>query len=166
VPWYQTVFGTVLVVALFGLSIYFGRLQLLELHKLRGLMDALPDEEWRYERRKAYRRLVSSVLLFVLGVLLIVLLTYEEPAQEIAEARRDLPPATPFTDAQLAFLRTWGWTWMTFLVVLLAVIVLAGLDLLSTRWYALRHFRKLHADRRAMIEREAQRMREKRNGFG
>jgi hypothetical protein len=168
VPWYQTVFGTVLVVVLFGLSFYFGQLQLMELRKLRRMVDVLPDEERRYERRKAYRRLISSALLLVLGILLIVLLTYEHPAQQIVDEREALPDpaATPFTEAQREFLRTWGWTWLSFLVVLLVVIALAGIDLMSTRWYALRQFRKLQADRRAMIERETQRIRQQRNELG
>jgi hypothetical protein len=167
VPWYQTLFGAVLVVVLVGLAVYFGRLQFLELRRLREMRDLLPDEEMRYERQKAYRRLISSALLLVLGILLIVLLTYEHPAQRIAEEREALPDkSVRFTEEQTEFLRTWGWTWISFLLVLMAVIVLAGIDLMSTRLYAIRQFRKLQADRRAMIERETQRMRQQRNGFG
>ncbi len=166
-PWYQTLFGAVLVVVLVGLSVYFGRLQFLELRRLREMRDFLPVEEMQYERRKAYRRLISSALLLVLGILLIVLLTYEHPAQTIAEERKALPDKSiPFTEEQAEFLRTWGWTWIGFLLVLMAVIVLAGIDLMSTRLYAIRQFRKLQADRRAMIERETQRMRQQRNGLG
>ncbi len=165
-PWYQTLFGAVLVVVLVGLAVYYGRLQLLELRRLRLLQDILPDEEARYERRKSYRRLITSALLLVLGVLLIVLLTYERPAQQIVEVRKMLAdPDTPFTEEQREFLRPWLWTWLSFLVVLMAVIVLAGLDLMSTRLFAIRQFRKLQADRRAMIERETQRMRQQRNGL-
>jgi hypothetical protein len=121
----------------------------------------------RYERRKAYRRLISSALLLVLGTLLIVLLTYEHPAQQIADEREALSDKSiRFTPEQREFLRTWGWTWISFLLILMAVIVLAGIDLMSTRLYAIRQFRKLQADRRAMIERETQRMRQQRNGFG
>jgi ABC-type Fe3+ transport system permease subunit len=166
VPWYQTIFGGVLVVVLVALSVYFGRLQILELRKLRQNADVLPNEEIRYERRKAYRRLVSSALLMVLAVLLVVLLTYELPAQEIVEQRKALGDNLQLSEEQKEFVRTWGWTWMSFLVVLMAVIVLAGIDLMSTRLYAIRQFRKLHADRRAMIERQAQRMRQQRNGHG
>jgi hypothetical protein len=171
VPWYQTIFGGVLVVVLVGLSAYFGRLQFLELRKLRQNANVLPDEEIRYERRKAYRRLVSSALMMVLAVLLVVLLTYELPAQQIVNEIDEKQKAlavdkVQLTDEQRAFARTWGWTWMSFLVVLMAVIVLAGIDLMSTRLYAIRQFRKLHADRRAMIERQAQRMRQQRNGHG
>jgi hypothetical protein len=167
VPWYQTIFGGVLVVLLLGLSVFFGRLQFLELRNLRQNVNVLPAEEIRYERRKAYRRLVSSALLLVLAVLLVVLLTYESPAQQIVEQRNALAnDNVELTDEQKAFARTWGWMWMSFLVVLMAVIVLAGIDLMSTRLYAIRQFRKLRADRRAMIERQAQRMRQQRNGHG
>ena len=44
------------------------------------------------------------------------------------------------------------------------LLVLAALDLLAIRRWGLRQFRKLQADRRAMIERQAARLREGRNG--
>jgi hypothetical protein len=91
---------------------------------------------------------------------------YALPVQQIAEKRQafDAESAPPIPDEDRPILRIWGWTLITFLLVLMLVIALAGIDLLSTRRYAMRQFRKLHADRRAMIEREAQRMRQQRNG--
>jgi hypothetical protein len=168
VVWSEIVFGSLLVLLLVGLSVYFGRQQVLSLRKLRNSPD-VPDEEMRYERRKAYRRLVSCSLTLVLAGLLAGLLAfYELPTQRIAEGREKLGPgsAPAWTEQERGLIRVWSWTWMAFLLVLMAVLALAGLDLLSTRRYALRQYRKLQADRRAMIERQANRMRRDRNGYG
>ena len=48
--------------------------------------------------------------------------------------------------------------------MLLTVLALAAVDLFSTRSYARQAYRKLQADRRAMIERQVTRLRGERNG--
>jgi H+/gluconate symporter-like permease len=161
VSWSQIVFGVVLVLALLAVAGFFGWRQLLTLRRLRA-DPYLPDEERSYERSKAYRRLVSSVLMLVLAVLLGCLLAfYETPAQQIAD---EDPPA--FTPEQKLFLRIWGGSWVAFLLILMVVVLLAAADLWATRRYALRQYRKLQEDRRAMIERQAGRIRQERNGAG
>jgi amino acid transporter len=163
VSWSQIIFGSLLVVALAALSAFIGWRQVAALLRLRG--QSLPEEELRWERRKAYRRLVSSGLMVVMAVLLVVLLAFYEPAaHQLAEERKDLDPKPPLTPEQTAFVRYWGGTLIALLLVLLSVVLLAGLDLWATRRYALRQYRKLQADRRAMIERQASRLRQERNG--
>ena len=160
--WFESVFGALLIV------IYVGWHQVLSLRRLRQTPN-LSGEEQHYERRKAQGRLLSSGLLLVLAALLTTLLVfYELPAGEIAAQRAGLDKETapPPTAEEAAFLRVWGWLWITFLLVLTAVLLLAAIDLLSTRQFGLRQFRKLQADRRAMIERQARRMRQERNGHG
>jgi hypothetical protein len=165
VSWSQIIFGSALVAALAVLSVVIGWRQVGALRRLRG--QSLPDEEQRWERRKAYRRLVSSGLTMVMAVLLAVLLAFYEPAaQRLADERAALDPKPPFTQEETAFLRHWGGAWVALLLVLLAVVLLAAVDLWATRRYALRQYRKLQADRRAMIERQASRMRQERNGPG
>jgi hypothetical protein len=166
--WSEIAFGSLLIVALLALSGYYGRQQVQTLRHLRGPVN-LPAEEVRYERRRAYRRLLSCLLTLVLAVLLAVLLIgYEWPAHLLAEQRAgfDRDNAPPFTDTETPFLRIWAWTWLSFLVVLMLVVFLAAFDLFSTRRYALRQYRKLQADRRAMIERQANRLRRERDGLG
>jgi hypothetical protein len=168
VAWPEIVFGVLLILALLVLSGEFGRRQVLSLRRLRQTPE-LPADEVRYERRKAYRRLVSCGLTLILAVLLAVLLAlYEGPALQLAEERKGhtAETAPSFTEDQLWFLRIWGGTWFAFLLILTAVLILAVIDLLATRRYGLGQFRKLQADRRAMIERQARRMRRDRNGHG
>ncbi len=163
--WPQIVFGVLLVAALLFLALFYAVRQV---HALRALRSGdLPDDEARYERGKAWRRLASCALLLVLAGLLAVALAYlEAPAQIIAEQREghDASTAPPFTPEQRDVLRLWGWNWIAILVVLLVVVALAAIDLWATRRFGLHQAYKLQADRRAMIERQVIRMREERNG--
>lgn len=161
----EVLFGSVLVVILVLLSLVFGVRQVRELRRLRGL--TLPEEEMRYERRKAWRRLVSSGLTLILAILLGgQLLLHEPDAGRLAQEREgyDATNAPAFTDEQKLFLRIWGGTWIALLLVLLAVLILAAIDLWATRRYALKQYRKIQADRRAMIQRQTARLRQERNG--
>ena len=54
--------------------------------------------------------------------------------------------------------------WIFLSSLLLAVIVIAFLDVRSTRRYGIRQYRQLQAERREMIEREVARMRSERDG--
>jgi len=167
VGWPQIVSGTLLVVLLVALSVYTAWRQVRALQALRA--SSLPDEEHRYEHRKAWRRLINSTLTFVLAALLVVgMVLLEDPAQRLADLRDAVadPDQHPLTPEQKAFVRFYGTFWIVFLLILLAVLVLAALDLWSTRRYGLRAHRKLQADRRAMIERQVTRLRQQRNGHG
>jgi ABC-type Fe3+ transport system permease subunit len=162
VVWSEIIVGSLIVLLLLGLSFHFGRLQLVALRKLRQSPD-LPVEEQRYERSKAHRRLVSCALTLLLAFLMAVLLFFTHPSQrwaELADLNRE------YTEEQKVLLRIWGWTLVAALLVLLLVLALAAIDLLSTRRYGLKQYRKLQADRRAMIERQANRIRRERNGHG
>ena len=161
--WPQTVFGALLVAALLFVSLYYAWRQLRALRALRGA--SLPDEEMRYERAKARLRLINSVLTLLLAGLLIAGLVYlEGPAQRLADERAAAPDGQPLTPQERVFVRLYGWFWIAFMLILLAVVALAAVDLFSTRRYGLRQHRKLQADRRAMIERQAARIRQQRNG--
>lgn len=164
--WSEIVFGSLLVVVLLGLAVVYGWRQWQALRRL-GDGSALPEEELRYERRKARRRLVSCALLLVMAVLLVVLLAvFGDQAQRLADASAEAPPveARDRPLEEVRFLRRWGWTLIAFLLALLAVLALAGVDLMETRRYGLRQYRKLQAERRAMIQRQTARLREERQG--
>jgi hypothetical protein len=166
VGWPQIVSGALLVAVLLFLALYYGWRQVVALRELRDKPN-LPEEEMRYERSKAHRRLLSSALMLILGVLLAVLLVYlESPAQDLADQRDAEGGNAQLKPAQKELARAYAWTWIVFLLVLLAVVVLAALDLLATRRYGLKQYRKLQADRRAMVERQVSRLRRERNGDG
>ena len=149
------VFGWLLVLALLALAGFFGWRQVAALRRLKD--DDLPDDEKGYERRKAYRRLISSALTLLLaGLLGWLLVFYEGRVDELLREGR--------AAEERGFLRDYIWLWVAFLLLLLAVVMLAAADLWATRRYALRQYRKLQADRRAMIEQQVGRLRRQRNG--
>ncbi len=164
--WPQVVWGVALIAALLGVSVFYAWRQGRALRELRAAED-LPAEEARYRYRQAYRRLVNCALMLVLAVLLAGTLVFlEGPTQKLADERQalldagatePLPDATP---EQQRLINNYALTWILILLVLLAIVVLAALDLWSTRKFGLQQYRQIQADRRAMIESQLARMRE------
>jgi hypothetical protein len=168
VGWSQIVFGYALVALLVILAVTYAWVQI---RALRSPHAETPSAESRYERARAWRRLISTGLLLVLaGQLGIALLFLEGPAQQLADQRDARPrpvepkPDEPRSPEEINFLRIWGGNWVVFLLILLVVLALAGVDLMATRRYALNQRRQLRADQRAMIERQIDQMRAERNG--
>ncbi len=159
----EVVVGLVLAVCLLALALFVGIRQVLALQRLRR--ESLPVEETAYERRKAWRRLLSSLLLLLMAGLLAGLQFYAVPAGRLAE-ERDQADRAPLTPQQKLFVRVYTGAWIAFLMLLLIVLALAALDLWATRSYGLRQYRKLSEDRRAMIQRQVNRLRQERNGEG
>jgi hypothetical protein len=164
VGWPQTVAGALLVVLLVAVSAFFLGQQVQVLRQLRRFPRA--EDEDRRVRRQTYRRLVTSGLLLVLGVLLAMALLYlEAPAQQLADysdAQRAAGREVQLTD----FGRLYAWFWIVFLLILMAVVFLAAFDLWATRRHGLRERRRIQADRRAMLEEQLGRLRRERNGHG
>jgi len=167
VGWLQILTGLFLVLVLLALAIGFAWRQLRILRELRQ-DPYLTEEEIRYERGLARRRLVSCALLFLLALLLLGALAFlEEPAQRLADevrVQRDQGIERQLTPEENLFLRMYSWYWIGFLLILFAVVVLAAFDLWAVRRYGRQEHRRIQADRRAMIEDELGRMRQERNG--
>jgi hypothetical protein len=162
----QIIFGAVLVATLVFLGVFYAWRQVLALRRLRTDADPTSDEAF-YQRRRARRRLINSGLMLVLaGLLGGILLSVENKAEVLARERVSYEEgqAPDFTPEERSFVYLYSGLWITFLVVLLAVVIVAAVDAWSTRSFALRAFRKLQADRNAMIERQVLRMRQDRNG--
>ncbi len=165
----QNLFGAALVAALAGLAGYYAWRQVAALRRLRAAGDT-PDSERRFVLRQIVRRLVGSGLLAVLAVMLGGALLYlEPPARDLIDqidahehlAAGEKPELTP---EQKEFRRRYTLYWIALLLVLLAVVGVVAVDMFATRWYGFREFRKIQADRRAMIERQVARLRQERNG--
>jgi hypothetical protein len=164
--WTQIVFGALLVAALLFLSVFYAWRQLRLLAQLRRQPD-LPSEEGRHNRNQAVRRLVSSGLLLVLAGLLTFILIYLEPRAQRYVNQIDATPAGEThqpTSYDRGLARIYGGHLIAFLLVLMAVVLLAGYDLWATRRYGLRQYRKIQDDRRLMIKRQLNRLREEGNG--
>jgi hypothetical protein len=166
VGWNVIISGVLLIAVLLGVAGFYACRQVLLLRRLRQRQD-LPSEEDVFLRRQAWRRLINSGLMVVLaGLLAFTLVYFEGPAQEVVEAREGMPAenAPPLTPQQEHVVKVWGGLYIAILLLLLAVLFLAAVDLFSTRRYAREAYRKLQADRRAMIERQVIRLRQERNG--
>ena len=160
-PWNQIVSGGLLIGALAVLAGLFAWRQVRMLRRLRG-DHGLPDEEVRWRRGQARRRLFGCGLMLALAALLTwALLSLEGTAQHIADVGR--PADTP---ENRQFLRLYGAVWVGILLLVMAVVLLAAVDIWSTRRFSMRQQRKILDDRRAMLEREVARYREERNGHG
>jgi hypothetical protein len=169
VGWPQIVFGVVLILVLLFTAILYTVRQMVALRRLRAAEEMSLDER-DYSRKRARRRLLMSLLLFVLGVMLAAALLYlEDPAHRLAEERAAMREqgveAPPLNPEQKLFASRYLSFWIVFLLILMVVIFLAASDYWATRRYALNQHRKISDDRRAMIEREIARVRQERNGY-
>ncbi|MFO0846759.1 MAG: hypothetical protein U0797_31080, partial [Gemmataceae bacterium] len=79
-PISEALFGSALVAVLLGLAGAFGWRQVRRLRELRT--QTLPEDEMRWERRKAWRRLISAGLLGLMAVLMVGQLVWWEPASQ------------------------------------------------------------------------------------
>jgi hypothetical protein len=91
----------------------------------------------------------------------------------LEQVLRDLPPVDPLAEAAAVkeaearrdeVVRWVTGYWIVALLVLLAIIFLAAFDLLATARFGLRQQRLLEAERHAMLEAQAMRLRKERNG--
>jgi hypothetical protein len=152
---------------LLGLAFFYGWRELAELRRLRA-GPPLPAAESRQQRGQAYRRLLTCGLLAVLALLLAgAQLFLEERADNLideqqAQSHQDGTEPT-FTPEQRDFARIYGVYWIVCLVILMAVVGLAGIDLWQTRRRGLRERRKLLDDQRVMLRRQITRLRQERD---
>lgn len=147
----EVIFGGVLVVGLLAAAVAFSWAQRAALRRAA----LLPDEERAFERRRAYRRLIGCGLLAVMAVLLV--------AQYLLWEWRVKDVAVPIPEEDKVYIRLWGGAIIGLLLALLTVVVLSAIEAFATRSFALRQYRKLSEERRAMIQRQADRIREGRD---
>ena len=161
----QILFTSLLIVVLLALAGFSIWRQWLTWQRL----EREPAEDQLFLRRQVRRRLACAGLMILLAGLLGLSFVLEGPANQLVaqgEAARARGQWEPLDPEQQRFFHLWGGFWIVALLVLLAIIVLAGLDLLAIRRYGQRHMRQIQADRRAMIEQEIARFRSQRNGHG
>lgn len=154
-PVSELIFGSILVTGLLAVAGAVGWVQVRALVRLRTT-PALPDEERTYERRRAWRWIVGSALMALMAALLV--------AQFILWEWRIKHLVQPVPAEEKVYVRLWGGALVALLLALLAVVILTAFDLMATRSHYLKQYRKLRADRRAMIERQAERLRAEREG--
>jgi hypothetical protein len=155
----QWIFGSGLMLFLLALAGWTLWRQVLRLRAL-GSGEPLPPDEAAHLRASARRRLACGVLMSALGLLLgVAMLFLEGPAQELA----DRGPLAAEAPEQRDFVRLYGWFWEVFLLLLLALVLLAGWDRAAERRHGWRQMRRLQQDRREMIAHQTALLRQQRD---
>src|SRR5262249_8407742 len=165
-PSSQIVFGVILVIVLVAMAAFFIWRQWRTLASIRA-PNILPVEERHYLRNQAWLRLACSALMLLLAGLLAAHFVLEEPASQLVatgEANRAKGETRPLDPSEEQFLSFYLTFWGIILLVVLAIICLAGIDFFIIRRFGMQQYRKIQADRRAMIEGELARLRSQRNG--
>lgn len=150
----QAVFGGLLVLVLLAAAAWTVVRQRTLLAEARSSAGG----EAVHLRRRAWRRLACGLLMAVLGVMLAAALLFLEAP---AEALKPLAAEDPETRG---FVRLYGWFWVIFLVLLMALVLLAGVDRWAVWHHGRRQMKQLQQERRDMIARETAQLRRHRNG--
>jgi hypothetical protein len=165
--WTQILYGALLVVVLLALAGYYAWRQVQTVRGLR-VAEEMGLEERLYLHRQVRRRIFGCILMVVLAVLLSGLLLFlEGPMSELsdyisaARERGEEPELSPEQRSLRKLYTLWN---IGLLLTLLVFLATAGVDYLSTRRFGRRQLRRIQVDRRAMIERQAARLRQERNG--
>jgi uncharacterized membrane protein len=141
----ELISASIIVLSLWGIAAYYVWRQMQLFKRLRQSDSNIDDRQ--FYRAQGVRRLVSSALMAIMGVVL------------AANYWTGLTSQHPDKTNAFTIL-----VWTFFSILFLAVIVMAFLDVRATRRYGIRQYRQLQADRREMIEREVARLRSERDG--
>jgi hypothetical protein len=158
---YELVAGTFLIVVLIGVVGYFSRQELRNLRRVRTDPAASPEEQQR-ARNRTWRRLALGALLLVLAVQLLGEFQLEIMRRQLMPEGEE--PLETLSAEQRSFARMYTYYWIVFLLLLMAVLFIAGYDLWSLRRWSLAEHRRLNSDRREMIKEEVALYRRQRNG--
>jgi hypothetical protein len=156
----QPVVAYLIAAVLLALAGFFSLQQILSLRRLR-FQPEIPPEDRAYIRQQAWTRLACSILMVLLAVL--VAGAYASGLEERALAQRQ-PGDQAATVEQQRFLKLYGAYWITVLVILMVVVLLAALDMWAIRRYGRRHLLQLQADHKASVEQQLAALRTERNG--
>lgn len=148
--------------ALAGLLVLLGTVT--GLFQLRGLRllharQHVPSDEYGYLRARHRRRLLTGVLLAVVGGMIggAYLAGMEERVDELGEKKPVADPDAPkpqLTDDQKALLRFWGGYWIVVVILVFVILGLALADALATRRYAMGQYHIIREDHEAKLRRD------------
>jgi len=150
-----------LVAVTLGIAALFGWQQIRSLRWL-GADPEISDEDRRYFRRQAYRRLIGCGLLVIIGLLIggYYVSGLDDWATKLAE-RAAAKEATPQAEGDQAR-RLFAIYLIVVLMLLLALVIVAALDYWAIRGYGLRHLKQINTDRKAMLQEELAKLRQSR----
>jgi hypothetical protein len=157
-------FAWLLVVLTLGIAAFFSWQQFRSLAWLKTDAE-LSDEDRRYFRKQAIRRLIGCGLLVAIGLMIsgYYISGLDEWATKMGErvAAKDGPPPAADPDAQRTKNLFAGYL-IVVLLLLLALVIVAALDYWAIRGYGARHLKQIQSDRKAMLEHELAELRKAR----
>jgi len=163
----KILFGILIVVLTAALGGYYAWRQWQTLSRLR-IDRTTPDDERRFLRNQAWRRLFGSVLMLVFAGLFVGWFYLDESVSSIErqgeEARANQAPQPVLNPTQQEFIRfSLGYV-IVLLLLVLGFIAIAGYEFYAIRRYSVQHMRRIQDERREMIATETARLRRERNG--
>lgn len=121
-----------MALVLVGLGVYYWLRERREWRCQAGY-ENMPPADRRHFRLQFYRRRTGAAILAVIGVVIAI-------SQGVVDWQ-----STP---------RVYIWLWIAVMVGLMAVVALAGVDLVAIRRFARRQQQRIHEDRQAMLARQ------------
>jgi hypothetical protein len=152
--------GISLAVLLVVVAVSFAFKQRQTLARLRHDTGLSLDDR-RYLYRQVVRRLLSCLLLLALAAFLVGWFFLESGF----EGMEPIEPGAAVTDSAKDSLWLRAYYVIGGLLLLMAVMALAVVDLLATARFGARHRRLLEEDRRAVLQAEVERLRRERHGL-
>ncbi len=118
----------------------------------------VPSDELAYLRGRYRRRLVTGILLAVIGGLIAAafLSGLEQQIDALIATGEAADPANKpdLTPEQKSLLKVWGGYWTVVVVLVLVVFGFALADAMATRRYALQQYRIIREDHQAKLRRD------------
>ena len=151
--------GLILAAVLVLLGAVTGWFQLRGLRQLRGRTH-VPSDEFAYLRSRHRRRLLTGVLLAVVGGMIggAYLAGMEAKVDELGEKKPAAAdpdaPKPKLTADDKALLRFWGGYWIVVVILVFVILGLALTDALSTRRSALGQYHIIREDHQAKLRRD------------
>lgn len=163
----EQLLAVVIVTVLIGLAGFFGWQQARAIGRLKQSENLHPEDR-RYHRLHAGRVFICCVLMIMVAGMVGGWYVFGLAGNlgELGHQAADQPasPDHPLDAAQKRSLTFFTIYWILAILLLLAMVYVAFMDLWAVRRYGLRHIRQLQADRRAMLERQIALLRSERNG--
>jgi hypothetical protein len=118
----------------------------------------MADEDRRYFRGQARRRLFASTLLVVIGAMIAFyyLSGMDARMDAIPERNKDGPPAAddPQAEADKEFTKVVGIYWIVVILLLGLVVCVAVVDFVATRKYWMARYKEIKADHETKLQRD------------
>lgn len=156
----EIIVGALLIAALLALAAYYALRQKVTLRRIRNETDLTPEDRV-YLRGQVRRRLICSLLMVVLAAMLVGWFFVEEVEPTALQKAQGNVELNPEQKESVRFFTLYV---ILIFIVFFAILFMAGFDVIATAKFGLRYHRRLEADRRTVLEKEAALLRKNRNG--